>query len=768
VPLGWLPRWTMAGVVLLYLAACAFGVLEVHYSTDTWIGLAAGRQILSEPTFPKADTFSYPAYGQTWFNQNWLSHVFFWLLYDKLGPDATVIGTWAISAGTFTLVLLATWFRCRSGLAATLAAAIVAIASRDWLSIRPATIQFFLLAAAWLGFSALIGQGARRRWWPMVLLLATYGVWPHAHGSFLFGFGLLGLFLGCAALTGLLAFKFPVRPRIGLSRGATLIGVVLVCTVLMVLLRNKLATLMGWVGMPPALIDAFLRYQMAGLLGGGLALLILLVLTCPARPAIHLSQGAALVAIGLLTAALGAVLSPYGLENFTHPFKVVESDVFRTVGEWIPPYRTARFPGVLRFWIALAIAVATPLAFLMIRVFDAWLRPELPQRPRSAAPNGMLGYTPAPTTEDGPAGRDPRSTGAGLLGLNVMLFDVATVGIGLYMALFARRFAPLFYILATPALVTWIMQLARPLSAGVKRHGRNLVILGAWAGAAVSVYVTYTRAYRELVTDVVRGGTYDLLDRVTHNDHTPLAAVEFLRRNGLTPNVMTEWKVAAAIMFYVPGARVFIDGRAQQVYTEQEYMTYLGLLNAPPSQGAQVAQVLDRCGTDLLLLPNWDVTRRLIDTIEEQRQWRLVLEEPMAAIWVRDGSRLLSELIERDRAGTLWWPDNPETQWRHGLFLAGLQPPDIQRAMPLWQTAVERRPSLGVRAYSWIVNALLKEGRPDEAADYLQQQRARLEKMQNDLPPDLHAQLSDAIRRCEALLPGHGTPQDRSGGEPRR
>lgn len=686
----------MAGVVLLYLAACAFGVLEVHYSTDTWIGLAAGRQILGEPTFPKADTFSYLAYGRTWFNQNWLSHVFFWLLYDKLGPDATVIGTWAISVGTFTLVLLATWFRCRSGLAATLAAAIVAIASRDWLSIRPATIQFFLLAAAWLGLSALIGQGARRRWWPMVLLLATYGVWPHAHGSFLFGFGLLGLFLGCAALTGLLAFKFPVRPPI------------------------------------------------------------------------HLSQGAALVAIGLLTAALGAILSPYGLENFTHPLKVVESDVFRTVGEWIPPYRTARFPGVLRFWIALAIAVATPLAFLMIRVFDAWLRPELPQRPRSAAPNGMLGYTPAPTTEDGPAGRDPRSTGAGLLGLNVVLFDVATVGIGLYMALFARRFAPLFYILATPALVTWIMQLARPLSAGVKRHGRNLVILGAWAGAAASVYVTYARAYRELVTDVVRGGTYDLLDRVTHNDHTPLAAVEFLRRNGLTPNVMTEWKVAAAIMFYVPGARVFIDGRAQQVYTEQEYMTYLGLLNAPPSQGTQVAQVLDRCGTDMLLLPNWEVTRRLINTIEEQPQWRLVLEEPMAAIWVRDGSRLLSELIERERAGTLWWPDNPETQWRHGLFLAGLQPPDIQRALPLWQTAVERRPSLGVRAYSWIVNTLLREGRPEEAANYLQQQRARLEKMQHDLPRDLHTQLSDAIRRCEAQLSGHGTPQDDSGGGPRR
>jgi hypothetical protein len=159
-----LPSWTKAGTALFFLAACVYGVLEVHYSTDTWIGLAAGRQILSSPAFPKTDTFSYTFHGQTWFNQNWLSHVFFWLLYDRIGPSAVVIGTWTVGVGLFACVLLATKLRSGSWTAAMLAAAIVAVATRDWLRVRPATIQFFLLALLWLSVSALLSQGARRRW----------------------------------------------------------------------------------------------------------------------------------------------------------------------------------------------------------------------------------------------------------------------------------------------------------------------------------------------------------------------------------------------------------------------------------------------------------------------------------------------------------------------------------------------------------------------------------------------------------------------------
>ena len=592
---AWQGGGAWVGVVLLYIAACAWGVLEVHYSTDTWIGLAAGRQILAEPHFPKTDTFSYTFYSQPWFNQNWLSHVFFWELYSKISRTALVIGTWAVSVGTFTLVLGATWFRSRSRLAAFLAASMVAIASRDWLSIRPATIQFLFLAAMWLSLSALLGRQGRRRWWPIALLLLIYGIWPHAHGSFPSGFGMLGLFLGSAAFSGLLGRRFPVKA------------------------------------------------------------------------AISMPQGIALACVGLVTAILGVVLSPYGLENFTHPLKVVESEIWRQVGEWHPPYHVGQFPGVTRFWIFLALAGVSPLVLLVLRSLD----PQPPQGATGEVASAFAASRRRPTRREKKAQRSPRPAQASdqpRVELHVLLFDLASVGIGLYMAMFARRFAPLFYIVATPALVSWIMLLARPLSSRMRQLGWKALILGAWAGGFVSVVVTSYYAYQELKADVPSGGDEDLLDRVTCNFNTPHRTIEFLRRNGLTPNVMTEWKTAAAIMFEVPGARVFIDGRAQQVYDEQIFRTYMVMLVYAESRADFVLGALDQAKTEMVLLPRWEQMEPLRNVLNRSSQWVRIIQEPRSAIWVRRGSPLMDDLIRRERAGDLWWPEYPDSQQQRALL----------------------------------------------------------------------------------------------------
>ena len=123
-----------AGPVLLYLGATAFGVSEVHFSTDTWIGLAAGRQILTSDEFPKTDTFSYTFNGQVWYNQNWLTHLIQYWLYAYAAPNAVVYGTWALSASVFLLVMLATYWRSGSWFAALLAAGVVGVGCREFLS----------------------------------------------------------------------------------------------------------------------------------------------------------------------------------------------------------------------------------------------------------------------------------------------------------------------------------------------------------------------------------------------------------------------------------------------------------------------------------------------------------------------------------------------------------------------------------------------------------------------------------------------------------
>jgi len=588
---GW-RRWaTWAGISLLFVGACAWGVLEVHYSGDTWIGLAAGRQILTEPQFPLTDTFSYTSGGQVWYNQNWLSHVFFWLLWDKLGSTALVVGTWAVSIGTFSLVLLATWFRGRSWHAAFLGATAVALGSRDWLSIRPATIQFCLLAAAWLAFSALISQGQRRRWWPMAALLLIYSIWPHAHGSFLFGFGLLGLFVGIAAVVGFLAKRYPVKTSIAFPQGAVLIG------------------------------------------------------------------------LGIVAVALGVLLSPYGVENLTHPFKVVESKVFRGVGEWVPPFHAGKFPPVFRFWIVLAVAVIGLLGLLLLRLLTTGTTERRLRRDRSAARKARRSL------------RDASSSGVNRFDLNVLLFDLAAVGIGLGMVMFARRFAPVFYILATPTVVAWMVKLAQSLTPRWEGIGRWALLIGPWAGAVATVGLTTYMARAELVEQVPPSGKYDLLDRVTSNYQTPGLFLEFLRRNGLTPNLMTDWKLAGSVMFCVPGAKVYIDGRAQQVYSEEQYLTYMWLINVPPSQAQTASEILERTGTDVLLLPFWSSVQPLRRAMTQHPQWQVIVEPPEAVMWARRGSQFLDELVHREQAGDLWWPEGLNAdKWRSRVRAAAAPP----------------------------------------------------------------------------------------------
>ena len=97
------PAWFLGlAAGLLALAAAMFGALEVHQSGDTWISLAAGRQIAELGHVPTTDSFSYTFDGQPWINQNWLSHAGYWWLYEHVAPSATVYVTKATEAGVFT------------------------------------------------------------------------------------------------------------------------------------------------------------------------------------------------------------------------------------------------------------------------------------------------------------------------------------------------------------------------------------------------------------------------------------------------------------------------------------------------------------------------------------------------------------------------------------------------------------------------------------------------------------------------------------------
>ena len=113
-PNSWYENNLAVFVVGAMVAGAAMGALGVHATTDIWIGLASGRYILEQGEVPTSDPFSYTFAGEPFFNQNWLSHVAFFWVYDRIAPAAVVLLTWLSNAAIYGLVLYAVRVRCRS------------------------------------------------------------------------------------------------------------------------------------------------------------------------------------------------------------------------------------------------------------------------------------------------------------------------------------------------------------------------------------------------------------------------------------------------------------------------------------------------------------------------------------------------------------------------------------------------------------------------------------------------------------------------------
>ena len=641
----------LLGPILLFVAATAFGVLEVHSSTDTWIGLAAGRQIFTADEFPKTDTFSYTFNGKVWYNQNWLTHLSQYWLYSYVSPNAVIYGTWAMSAAVFVFTLLAAYWRSGTWVGALLAASIVGLGCRDFLSARPATTGFFCIAALWALICAIEGQRDKRRWWPIVLLLPLLLVWGNAHGSFVFGYGVLALYVG---------HWFVVRTiRVNHSWAFSLVLVLLVILIGGVFYGVVPAEVKTKAGETLTLGKMTYYKSKIQLVGAVLAAYVVYWLCIRGfRPRLAVSdrQIAAIVGAVAGTLTLIVISGPFGTHNFTHGQKVAGSSVFRQVSEWNPPFERNRitreltlkpdlskhsFPPMARFWTILratfGVLAGGVALWVVTRTVGRAKRREPPAAPRAK--------------KRSPAARGGGRHASASSELHISLFDLAVVIIGLSMTFWARRFAPIYYIFGAPVFLTWLVLLMRPLPGAVRQYASYGLTIAAAIAAIFVARDTWSRAHRVLITEFEHQPQFNLLERVTKYDGTPHNAILVLKNNNLNLNVVTEWTQAGPVMFHAPNAKVFMDGRAQQVYDEEHYNKYAHLVISPDTPAPYRMHILDESETDAVLLRR---TRRAVglwSLVEQSPNWVPALLSVSDGLFLRRGSRGLEQLGELLRRG---------------------------------------------------------------------------------------------------------------------
>lgn len=729
------------GVGALFLVCAAFGVLEVHSSTDTWIGLAGGREILHSPKFPTQDTFSFTVTGQVWLNQNWLTHAWQYWMYERFGPDSVIYGTWGMSASIFALVLLACYWRSGSWVAAGIAASLVGLGCRDFLSPRPATTGYFCFAAQWALLCALEGQGPRRRIWPIVLMLPVLMIWGAAHGSFIFGYAVLGLYVG---------HWFVVRTA-HVRLHWLFAGVLpLIALLAMMMLRrptgaDAAAEWPAHIAKTFAVVGAYLVYWVY-------------VAWRRPQPAVRGAQAAGLAGVTLLAVVLTGLIGPFGWSNFTHIFKIAESDIWRRVSEWTPVPSPldpnfwhkldVAFPPMQRFlWMLVAVLVLAAV----LGTCQGLARLRARAQARGAADEARK--TPA---SQGIAASAARPI------FHLSVLDLAVIGIGLTMTLLARRFAPMFYIYAAPFMVAWIARVAADWPVGIRNLLRNSFAGGAALAAIALSVIVYQRTRVELVETFQRQPELGLLERVTRYDQNPHDAIQYMAKNELALNLFTTWTHAGPIMFYAPAAKMFIDGRAQQAYEEVHYQAYVTLYFNPETPLRNRQAILDGVGlplvngapprTDAILIWRSPSGQVLMKALEKLPQWRLVLGTRAYLLYLRQGSAPLLRAAELLAQGREWRPtDAYSLATRGNLWMSGPNP-DPERALGCWLPMIERAPWVGELCFDEVVRAMLRLGRRDEARRFVERQRQIAQARRGNYPQDVQQGIDSALMRAAALL----------------
>lgn len=214
---AWL-AWAIGGSTFLHFWARTLA------DPDMWGHLEWGREMLRTRSLLWTDHYSYTAAGEPFYDHEWLADVVFAWAFDTMG-----------SGGLLALKL---------GLGAVMMAAILDAVRTAWPRLGPPTARPLVVAGALVFALAVIAPGATFRpqlatmaglaveWallerasrrlahegttgWEIWCVPPLVLVWANAHGGFLVGVGLMGLFTAAAGWHVL-------RTRHGVARARTL------------------------------------------------------------------------------------------------------------------------------------------------------------------------------------------------------------------------------------------------------------------------------------------------------------------------------------------------------------------------------------------------------------------------------------------------------------------------------------------------------------------------------------------------------------------
>jgi hypothetical protein len=188
-------RWVARAWMLLIVSSALYFLADNEADNDLWVHLFSGRLILAAGAVPRVDTLSYTAAGLPWVDHEWLVQALFAALYALLGSPGLWLCKLAIALCTAWIIWRSVAARSASWwVRGPLLVLVFATLARGY-AIRPQIVTYFAVALLLSCLDRL--DEARRRpalWSVLGLTAIGFAIWANAHGGFVVGIGILGLF----------------------------------------------------------------------------------------------------------------------------------------------------------------------------------------------------------------------------------------------------------------------------------------------------------------------------------------------------------------------------------------------------------------------------------------------------------------------------------------------------------------------------------------------------------------------------------------------
>jgi hypothetical protein len=178
----------------LLIALAVLTVRARFNDSDMWWHLKTGEIIANTHSIPTTDLFSYTTNHHAWIPHEWLAQLLIYNTWRLGGYPGLMLCFCVVTAA----LLVAGYILCAlysgNSKTALIGALTIWLVSTTVFSIRPQLIGYLLLIVELLIIH--LGSTRNSRWF--FALPPLFALWVNCHGSFFFGFLLLGLFLFCS------------------------------------------------------------------------------------------------------------------------------------------------------------------------------------------------------------------------------------------------------------------------------------------------------------------------------------------------------------------------------------------------------------------------------------------------------------------------------------------------------------------------------------------------------------------------------------------